>query len=251
MKGLPTFLLFVLAACSNQTMASKSPAIPSDIGPRGEKGDIGSPGLKGESGIAGPVGPPGGPGVSGPRGEKGDTGVGLKGERGIPASPGIPGVKGQKGIAGQRGYSGTPGFKGQKGEMGQSRLSAFSAARSTSFTPSSSGIALPFDRVHTNVGGDFVASSGRFTCDVPGIYLFTYSIGAYTSDPGIKLMKNAVVINSVYKADEDIKDMVSNTAVLQLAAGDVVWLKCSVSGRQIYSDTSLKTTFSGVILHEI
>ncbi|XP_072048153.1 caprin-2-like isoform X2 [Amphiura filiformis] len=207
MTGLPTFLLYVLAAltCSNQTMASKSPAIPGDIGPRGEKGDIGDPGLKGERGIAGPVGPPGGPGV-----------------------------------------------KGQKGEISQSRLSAFSAVRSTIFTPSSAGQALPFEQVHTNVGDDFQEGSGQFTCDIPGIYLFTYNIGFRTSNPAIQLMKNQVLINSVYRdTDDNRRDIVSNTAVLQLATGDVVWLKCRDSDRQIHSDTHMYTTFSGVILHEI
>ena len=164
---------------------------------------------------------------------------------------GPSGKVGSKGITGPVGSPGTPGVKGQKGEMGQSRLSAFSAVRNTTFTPST-GQALPFEQVHTNVGDDFDTTSGRFTCEIPGIYLFTYNIGTNTNGPLIYLMKNNVHINGVYRADENLIDIVSNTAVLQLVAGDQIWLKCVYSTHKIYSNKyHLYTTFSGVIIHEI
>ena len=160
--------------------------------------------------------------------------------------------KKETGVPGPEGPPGASGVKGQKGEMGQNRLSAFSAGRSSSFTPSSDGQALPFDvgTVHTNVGDDFNAASGRFTCEISGIYLFTYSIMTHTSTIRVDLMKNNVRINAVYREDEDLYDMISNTAVLQLDVGDEVWLRCGLSG-DIYSSSSLYTTFSGVILHEV
>ncbi|XP_072048228.1 uncharacterized protein [Amphiura filiformis] len=217
--------------------------IKGEAGPSGEKGDVGNPGLKGESGLTGLRGVPG---KVGPAGFAGP--VGVPGPAGIAGPVGGPGPAG---IAGPIGAPGTPGVKGQKGEMGQSRLSAFSAVRSSSFTPSSSGLALPFNVIHTNVGDDFDTTSGRFTCEIPGIYMFTYSIGTYTSGPLIYLMKNEVIINGMYRQDENLHDTVSNTAVLQLDAGEQVWLKCFYSGRQIYSDSNRYTTFSGVILHEV
>ncbi len=214
-------------------------------GPSGEKGDMGDPGLKGDIGLVGAQGPPGniGPaGIAGPHGEKGDIGF-----------TGFKGQKGNIGVPGPGGAPGASGVKGQKGQMGQNRLSAFSAVRSTSFTPSSDNQALPFDvgTVHTNVGDDFDAASGRFTCEIPGIYLFTYSIMTSTSSTLVLLMKNDVRINSVYRQNENLYDMISNTAVLQLDVGDEVWLQCWHSGYQIYSDSDLYTTFSGVILHEV
>ncbi|XP_072048159.1 uncharacterized protein [Amphiura filiformis] len=226
-------------------------------GPAGSQGTPGIPGVPGTNGIPGNVGPRGERGESitgeaGPRGEKGDTGnPALKGESGMAGVRGPPGKVGPAGIAGTVGLSGTSGVKGQKGEMGRSRLSAFSAVRRTSFTPSSNSEALPFEQVHTNVGGDFVASSGRFTCDIPGIYLFTYSIATRSHGPRVHLMKNAESINSVHRSVEGGTDIVSNTGVLQLATGDVVWLKCSTPGQLVYTTASLYTTFSGVILHEI
>ncbi len=139
--------------------------------------------------------------------------------------------------------------------MGAKRLSAFSAARSSSFTPSSDNQTLPFEGdagvVHTNVGDNFNAASGRFTCEIPGIYLFTYSIMSRASNPIVYLMKNDGVINGVYINAEYRFGIVSNTAVLQLAVGDEVWLRCRHSGRKIFSNYHLYTTFSGVILHEL
>ena len=217
--------------------------IPGNVGPRGEtgvRGDSGLPGEKGEVGEPGLKGAIGAVGIRGPPGKVGPAG--------IDGTPGIPGVKGQKGITGQ----GMKGIKGQKGESRQNRLSAFSAARRSSFTPSSNGQALPFDAgtVHTNVGDDFNAASGRFTCEIPGIYLFTYSIMTYRDNILVHLMKNDVYINAVFRHDENLLDMISNTAVLQLAVGDEVWLRCRDSGSVIYND-NLFTTFSGVILHEV
>ena len=136
--------------------------------------------------------------------------------------------------------------------MGQNQLSAFSAARSTSFTPTYDFQILPFHEgiIHTNVGDDFDAFEGLFTCEIPGIYLFTYSIMTSSDDPFVYLMRNNTIINGVAR-DQDHYDMISNTAVLQLDVGDEVWLQCRYSGREIYSDANLFTTFSGVILHEM
>ncbi|XP_072047666.1 complement C1q tumor necrosis factor-related protein 1-like [Amphiura filiformis] len=218
-------------------------SIKGEAGPGGEKGDVGNPGLKGESGLTGLRGVPGKVGPAGFAGPVGSTGpAGIAGPVGGP---------GPAGTAGPIGASGTPGIKGQKGEMGQSRLSAFSAARSSSFTPSSAGQALPFDVIQTNVGDDFDTTSGRFTCEIPGIYLFTYNIMTYRNQPHIHLMKNEAIINTVFRSDEDRHDIASNTAVLQLDAGDQMWLKCVYPGHKIYSDSWDYTTFSGVLIHEV
>ncbi|XP_072048232.1 uncharacterized protein [Amphiura filiformis] len=270
MTGITTSLVLVVTIsvclCNTRATVTVSPEgqqpMPCNSccqGPAGSQGMPGIPGVPGSNGINGIAGAKGergesitgGKGDSGLPGEKGDIGnPGLKGESGVAGFRGPPGKVGPVGIAGAVGSSGTPGVKGQKGEMGQSRLSAFSAVRSTSIAPSA-GQALPFQQVHTNVGNDFVAGLGRFTCEIPGIYLFTYSIMTLSDTAEVKLMKNEVVINSVYRTNENNYDGVSNTAVLQLAAEDQIWLKCRIQGSQIYSDSSLYTTFSGVIIHEV
>ena len=219
----------------------KGESTKGEIGPRGEKGNAGSPGLKGESGSNGLKGQPGQ--------------IGPPGIAGLDGSPGVAGLDGSPGVAGLDGSPGLPGVKGQKGEigsmMGQNRASAFSAVRSSSFTASSTNQALPFETVHTNVGDDFNAGTGRFTCDIPGIYIFTYNILTSTGNTFTSLMKNDDKINSVYRQSETFNDMIGNVAVLQLATGDQVWLSIRSSGQEIFSNSDLYTTFSGVILHEM
>ena len=231
-------------------------------GPIGSQGNPGIPGVPGTNGLPGSLGPKGDRGESikgdsikgdiGPRGEKGDFGSpGLKGENGSNGLQGQPGKIGPPGVAGLVGSPGIPGVKGQKGEMGQNRVSAFSAARSSGFTSSSSGQTLPFETLHTNVGDDFNAATGRFTCEIPGIYIFTYNIITATGDSFISLMKNGDKINSVYRSSETFNDMIGNTAVLQIGNGDQVWLSINTAGQRVHSNNNLYTTFSGVILHEM
>ncbi len=65
----------------------------------------------------------------------------------------------------------------------------------------------------------------------------------------IKLMKNSVAINGAYRTAQNIFDMVSNSAVLQLSVGDQVWLR--MDSEKVVSDGDICTAFSGVILHEM
>ena len=128
----------------------------------------------------------------------------------------------------------------------QSFSSAFSAVRESSFTPSTTLDDLPFEVVHTNVGDDFSATTGRFTCEIPGLYQFSYNIMTYGGAQAVQLVKNNVRINSVYRDTQDSFDMVSNAAVLHLAAGDQVWLQAVSSGLNVVSTNALFTSFSGI-----
>ena len=230
-------------------------------GPTGPQGNPGIPGVPGTNGVQGYIGPKGDSikgdkgvqGDVGQRGEKGSVGnQGLKGDGGL---RGLPGKVGPMGMIGPMGLQGDPGVRGQKGEKGKQinpiQVSAFSAVRSTSFISSSANQVLPFEQVHTNVGDDFDAASGQFTCEVPGLYLFTYGIGTYSQSALVCLYKNSVKITCVHRVPLDQIEVTTNAAILQLSAGDEVKLQCPYSGRSIYSNSNLYTSFSGTILHEI
>lgn len=118
----------------------------------------------------------------------------AQGTRGEPGRPGKPGARGPPG------EPGPPGPRGPPGERGSSKF-AFPAlsgaagradgdAEGMNFTGHSYRIAfyvglknphegyevLKFDDVITNLGNHYDASTGKFTCQVSGIYFFTYHV---------------------------------------------------------------------------
>ncbi|XP_072541810.1 complement C1q-like protein 2 isoform X2 [Salminus brasiliensis] len=116
---------------------------------RGTKGEPGRPGKPG------PRGPPGEPGPPGPRGPPGD--------RGDSGKPGITGI--------------TPGTtKSESGEVGSALGSIKIAFYVGLKNPHEGYEVLRFDDVVTNLGNHYDPTTGKFTCQVSGIYFFTYHV---------------------------------------------------------------------------
>ncbi len=223
--------------------------LPGRDGIKGDKGDIGSPGV----GDIGPSGP------RGPVGEKGEIGgIGL---RGLPGKVGPRGERGDAGIDGTNGFDGSKGQKGaagargDKGDSGRTRRSAFTATKESDQTGDVDDV-LTFQRVETNIGSDFNLGTSKFTCEVPGVYWFTFTIcnNQATHDPKISLVKNGSYINKIYFHNADDQSKVSqltNGAVLQLEAGDQIWLEFHhLSGQRVHGNSNRLTTFSGFLLYE-
>ncbi|EHB06375.1 C1q-related factor [Heterocephalus glaber] len=82
---------------------------------------------------------------------------------------------------------------------------------------------LKFDDVVTKLGNSYDAASGKFTCSIPGTYLFTYH----------------VLMNY---------DYASNSVILHLDAGDEVFIK--LDGGKAHGGNSNKySTFFGFIIY--
>ncbi len=197
----------------------------------------------------GPVGFQGIPGPQGLGGEKGD-----QGEQGL-GLPGPRGFAGPVGIQGTAGPAGRTGQKGQKGECGQGQKSAFTAIKTGTQTGNLNDV-VTFQETSANVNGDFDLATNKFTCAVPGTYLFTFSIAILNpTDIWIRLVKIGNVILSAHTRTGAISndfDMASNTAIMTLQIGDQVWLKFGhTSGtRRIYSSSGRYTTLTGFLLYE-
>ncbi|XP_074117149.1 C1q-related factor isoform X2 [Sminthopsis crassicaudata] len=114
-------------------------------GPQGKPGRAGKPG---------PPGPPGDPGPPGPVGPPGD-----KGEPGKPGPPGLPGPGGNGAISTAT-YTTVP------------RVAFYAGLKN----PHEGYEILKFDDVVTNLGNNYDAASGKFTCNIPGTYFFTYHV---------------------------------------------------------------------------
>ncbi|XP_071805252.1 uncharacterized protein [Asterias amurensis] len=225
------------------------PGIPGSNGNHGQHGLAGPKGDAGVGGQPGAKGDVGSDGLAGQPGAKGDPG--LKGEQGV-GQPGKQGPQGLPGINGLKGEKGEPGPAGQTGEAGRcsTRRSAFTAVRNTPFSPPTNYYPLPFEElVFSEEGTEFNLDNGMFTCTVPGVYTFTFSVLKTPSQSQlwIQLKKNGhtIVCGTV---NAEGYHSVSNSAVIPLNHGDQVHL--AVRG-QVYSNTNRYTTFSGFLLYEI
>lgn len=118
----------------------------------------------------------------------------AQGTRGEPGRPGKPGTRGPPGLPGPPGPRGPPGEAGGGEKFSVTGLSVAaggnSDADSFNGTANSNRIAfyvglknphegyevLKFDDVITNLGNHYDPSTGKFTCQVAGIYFFTYHV---------------------------------------------------------------------------
>lgn len=126
-------------------------AIPPPPMAQGSKGELGRPGKPG------PRGPPGEPGPPGPRGPPGD-----RGDSGKAVYPAVT--------------SGTA-----KTETDTDEVNAALSETKIAFyvglkNPHEGYEVLKFDDVVTNLGNQYDPTNGKFTCQVSGIYFFTYHV---------------------------------------------------------------------------
>lgn len=145
---------------------SANPPPPFIQGPKGDPGRPGKPGPRG------PPGEPGPPGPRGPPGEKGDSG-----------RPGLPGLQLTTGAAGGGGGvmgGGAGGGGDSEGEVTSALSAAFSGPKIAFYvglkSPHEGYEVLKFDDVVTNLGNHYDPTTGKFSCQVRGIYFFTYHI---------------------------------------------------------------------------
>ncbi|XP_058481458.1 complement C1q-like protein 2 [Solea solea] len=108
---------------------------------------------------------------------------------------------------------------------------------------------LIFKRIFSNVGNAYNHNTGIFTAPVNGLYFFSFNTYGYnTHIVGAILVKNAVRQISTYDyPSTDGSDSGSNTAVLQLAAGDKVHVELWDNSR-VFDNMNGHTTFTGFLL---
>ena len=219
-----------------------------DSGSKGDKGEVGF----GERGLPGPHGPPGLRGELGLRGLPGKVGprgpIGPVGSIGLPGLVGPVGPRGPVGLPGSVGLKGEKGSSGSKGEPGRVRESAFAVYKTGTQTASAEREIIIFNVARVNIGNHFDLTLNRFTCQIPGTYFFTYS--AYvtaTNSPDIYLMKDGSKVTRA--RNEGSKSQIGSSTMLELEAGNQVWLVLNNVGETIEGSDG-RCQFSGFLLYE-
>ncbi|CAL8240834.1 unnamed protein product [Merluccius merluccius] len=209
--------------------AVPSPAL-AQAGTRGEAGRPGKPG---------PRGPPGEPGPPGPRGPPGD-----RGDSGRPGHPGVLAGTARTGT----GIGTETGAEIGGSVIGGAKIAFFVGLKN----PHEGYEVLRFDDVVTNLGNHYDLTTGKFTCQVSGIYYFTYHVlmrGGDGTSMWADLCKNGQVRASAIAQDADQNyDYASNSVVLHLDSGDEIYVKLD-GGKAHGGNNNKYSTFSGFLLY--
>ncbi|XP_072120405.1 complement C1q and tumor necrosis factor-related protein 9A isoform X2 [Mobula birostris] len=223
-------------------------------GPLGLKGQKGEIGLQGKQGIKGDLGPRGPKGEEGPFGAQGDIGLpGPVGPKGLPGPKGEVGPKGSSGNPGIQGVKGSKGVKGEKGSTGENALirnSAFSVGLTEFSKMPRSGTPIKFEKIFYNNQNHYDPTTGKFTCELSGVYYFVYHITVYIKHVRVSLYKNGIQTLNTFDSYQSSEDQASGGTLLQLQHGDQVWLQV-IGGDLLdglYADTNDDTVFTGFLL---
>ncbi|XP_077986857.1 complement C1q-like protein 2 isoform X1 [Glandiceps talaboti] len=228
----------------------------------------GAPGQPGAPGIAGPVGRQGQPGVIGPigsqgiKGEPGDKGqngdLGPKGESGQPGvkgqtgRPGKTGPIGPKGEVGDNGVKGNLGQKGDKGETTQQVKVAFTVKRDASLSGTSSEQTITYTGIILQENANIDINTGVFTCQVPGIYYFSFSFLSQNNKYlNVKLKHNNSVQFGIFQSSLSSYRTQSQSGMLHLNQGDEIKLVLD-SGTNLgfhYSSSRPVNIFTGYLVY--
>lgn len=110
-----------------------------------------------------------------------------------------------------------------------------------------SGMTLIFDRVFSNRGGGYNPSTGHFTAKESGVYVFHFhALSRSDAKVWAELYHNYHYIDSLYGRSNGEFAAGSNAAVIDLVAGDTVFLKSRQSTNSYFgTPDEVYCTFSG------
>ncbi|KAI3382650.1 hypothetical protein SNEBB_005393 [Seison nebaliae] len=162
---------------------------------------------------------------------------------------GAPGPKGPMGLPGVAGKKGEPGIPGVPGRSSIApRPSAFFVGlfnHSRQFTTNS--MKLIFDRIETNVGGDYNGNTGIYVAPVKGVYKFDITVSAISqSSAAVHLYVNKNIIITVWSSSIPSWSTSASSAIVQLNATDEVYLEIPKEAQAIHG--YMYTNMAGYIL---
>lgn len=213
-------------------------------GPIGPTGVTGPTGAAGPTGVTGPTGAMGPTGITGPTGAEGPIGItgptGATGMMGPMGNTGAVGETGPTGATGETGPTGITGATGATGETGATGptgptgpTGAGIAAYGYVYELATAGTAtvaggadVPFSDNGPLAGITHSAGTTTVTAAAAGTYRIDYGINITSgANSAIAIAVNGVVNASTNVSMLEAAGKASGTAILNLAAGDVVTLR--------------------------
>ncbi|XP_013406565.1 complement C1q-like protein 3 [Lingula anatina] len=179
---------------------------------------------------------------------------GVAGPPGSQGPPGTPGIPGNPGIPGQHG---TPGEKGEtvvKPQTSGTKRIAFATKLSQNHPQTGPLSLVRFDTIITNTGNGYDSKTGIFTTATNGTYFFTFHAvtNSATNSATMQIVKNGILVIKGYGNSGHCNcahATLSNSIILQLVAGDKVWVEATGGG--IYgASNDPHATFSGYLIYE-
>jgi len=129
----------------------------------------------------------------------------------------------QSGQGGQGYINGGQGGQGYNNNGGQGYQVAFHAQRASPYTRK--GSPITFERSLTNLGGGWGRSGSTFTCPLSGTYHFSWTaLSSSNRELRLALVRSGEEVAASW-ADRDGYQTASGSAILNLRAGDTVWLE--------------------------
>uniref|UniRef100_A0A671VS32 C1q domain-containing protein n=1 Tax=Sparus aurata TaxID=8175 RepID=A0A671VS32_SPAAU len=128
---------------------------------------------------------------------------------------------------------------------------AFTAALGSPIGPFQQSTPVKYPKILSNIGSGYNPNTGIFTARVRGVYYFRYTM--YNNNSGqpnsvVALMMNSQrLVHTWDTTGSDNHDSASNAAVVQLEAGESVFVQLEAT-RVLYDDTNNYNTFSGFLL---